>query len=156
MLKGLDPLLDADLLFVLAGMGHGDEIAIVDRNFPAAALAQRLVRLTGNDTSSVARAIFSVLPIDTYVDAPLIRMQVVEDPEAIPPVQSELLQIAELAEGRPLTMGSLPRMRFYERAKRAFAIVATGEARGYGDFLISKGGVAPVADERARGENAGT
>jgi L-fucose mutarotase len=145
MLKGLDPLLDADLLYALAAMGHGDQLAIVDRNFPAVALARRLIRLTGSDTGAVARAIFSVFPVDTYVDEPIVTMQVVDRPEEVPVVQGELLEIASGAEGRSVRMGSLTRMEFYRRAKDAFAIVATGESRGYGNFLVSKGGVAGSA-----------
>jgi L-fucose mutarotase len=146
MLKGLDPLLDGDLLYALAAMGHGDELAIVDRNFPAVALARRLIRLTGSNTDAVATAIFSVFPVDTYVDEPIVTMQVVGRPEEVPAVQVELREIASRAEGRPVGMGSLPRMEFYQRAKDAFAIVVTGESRGYGNFLISKGGVAGPAD----------
>ena len=141
MLKGVDPLLTSELLYVLAAMGHGDEIAIVDRNFPATSLARRLVRLTEPSTAAIATAVFSVFPVDTYVDDPLVRMEVVGDPETVPPVQLEFLEIAERAEGRRLRMGALPRARFYERTKTAFAVVATGETRGYGDFLISKGGI---------------
>jgi L-fucose mutarotase len=142
MLKGIDPLLNAELLEILASMGHGDELAIVDRNFPAVSFARRLVRLSGVDVSTVATAIFSVLPVDSYVDQPLTRMEVVGDPSVVTPVQQEFLDIAQRAEGRHLSMGSLERFAFYRQASSAFAIVATGEARGYGNFLISKGGVA--------------
>lgn len=139
MLKGLDPLLDADLLYVLAAMGHGDELAVVDRNFPAASTARRLVRLSGAEVTVATRAILSVLPVDTYVDAPLLRMEVVGAPREICPVQQEVLSVCEAAEGRPLTMGSLPRQEFYERARQAFAVVATSERRPYACFLLRKG-----------------
>jgi L-fucose mutarotase len=142
LLKGIHPLLDADLLYALSAMGHGDELAIVDRNFPAAALARRLVRLTGQGTAEVAAAVFTVFPIDSFVNEPLIRMQVVGHPDDVLPVQAELLEIATRAEGRSLRMGSLPRGEFYERTRGAFLVVATGEAQGYGNFLVGKGGVA--------------
>jgi L-fucose mutarotase len=142
MLKGLDPILNADVLYALAAMGHGDEIAIVDRNFPSASVAKRLIRLDGLGTAPVARAIVSVFPLDTFVDEPIIRMQVVEDAAQVPEVQSEFLEIAGRADGRALRMGGLPRMDFYERARSAFAVVATGETRPYGCFLLSKGVVA--------------
>jgi len=139
MLKNLDPLLNADLLHVLQSMGHGDELAIVDRNYPAQSTAQRLVRLDGADTSQAATAILSVLPLDTFVEPALFRMQVVGNPEEITPVQREFLEIAEAAEGRALAMGGLERFAFYERARSAFAVVATSEARPYGCFLLVKG-----------------
>ncbi len=141
MLKGLDPLLGPDLLMALASMGHGDELAVVDRNFPAAGFARRLVRLSGVSLGRAGTAIFSVFPIDTFVDKPLVRMEVVGEPSAVTPVQQEFLDIARRAEGRNLEMGSLERFDFYRRAAAAFAVVATGEWRGYGNFLISKGGV---------------
>lgn len=139
MLKGIDPLLDADLLSVLAAAGHGDEIVLVDRNFPAASVARRLVRASGHSVTTVAAATFSVLPIDTYVDPPLWRMEVVGAPDEVPAVASELLGVAEGAEGRRLAMGSLERIVFYERAARAFAVVATGESRPYGNLIVSTG-----------------
>jgi L-fucose mutarotase len=139
MLKGIDPLLNADLLYVLAAMGHGDELALVDNNFPAVSHARRLVRLDGVDTTVAGHAILGVLPLDTFVDEPLVRMEVVGAPDDVTPVQADFHRLAEAAEGRDLSMGSLPRHEFYERARSAFAIVATGEARPYGCFLLVKG-----------------
>jgi L-fucose mutarotase len=141
MLKGIDPLLGPELLMALASMGHGDELAVVDRNFPAVSVARRLVRLDGVSLNEAAIAIFSVFPIDTFVDKPLVRMEVVGEPSQVTAVQQEFLGIAQRAEGRDLQMGSLERFDFYRRAADAFAIVATGEPRGYGNFVISKGGL---------------
>ncbi len=129
MLKGIDPLLDADLLYVLAAMGHGDELALVDSNFPAASIAKRLIRLSGIDLVSAARAILTVFPLDTFVDSPVVRMEVVAAPLEIPEVQQEVFSACEQAEGRSLSMASLPREAFYERARQAFAVVATSEMR---------------------------
>jgi len=139
MLKTLDPLLNADLLHVLQSMGHGDELAIVDRNYPARSTARRLVRLDGADTSRAAKAIFSVFPLDTFVEPALVRMQVVGNPDEVTPVQRAFHAIAEAAEGRDVVMGGLERFAFYERARSAFAVVATSEARPYGCFLLVKG-----------------
>ena len=139
MLKGIDPLLNADLLYVLAAMGHGDELALVDNNFPATSHAQRLVRLDGVDTSVAGRAILGVFPLDTFVDEPLVRMEVVGAPDDVTPVQAEFHRLAEEAEGREVSMGSLERHAFYERARSAFALVSTSDARPYGCFLLVKG-----------------
>jgi L-fucose mutarotase len=142
MLKGLDPLLTPELLHALAAMGHGDELALVDRNFPAAATAQRLVQLPAADTAAAARAILSLLPLDTFVEEPVVRMQVVGDPEEVTPVQQELARLAAEVEGRPIAMGSAERYAFYERARGAFVTVATGETAPYGCFLLKKGVIA--------------
>jgi L-fucose mutarotase len=139
VLKGIDPLLHADLLYALAAMGHGDEIAIVDNNFPASSVARRLVRLDGVGTEAAGQAILSVLPLDTFVDAPLVRMEIVGDPETVTAVQAEFHEICENAEGRGITMASLTREAFYDRARTAFAVVATSENRPYGCFLLVKG-----------------
>jgi L-fucose mutarotase len=139
MLKGLDPLLGEDLLYVLAAMGHGDQLALVDRNFPAASTSRRLVRLAGADLVISARAILSVLPLDTFVDRPVTRMEVVGEPSEVPQVQAEVLALCQETEGREFEMGSLRREDFYAAAKEAFAVVATGEARPYGCLLLTKG-----------------
>jgi L-fucose mutarotase len=150
MLKRIDPLLNADLLYVLAAMGHGDELALVDCNFPATSHGQRLVRLDGVDMVAAGRAILSVLPLDSFVDEPIVRMEVVGAPADVTASQTEFLQLAEDAEGRSLSMGSLSRHAFYARAKLAFAVVATSEARPYSCFLVVKGVIgvaAPVEKE---------
>jgi L-fucose mutarotase len=139
MLKGLNPVLNAELLYGLASMGHGDEVALVDRNFPAASTARRLIVLSGVDVLTAARAILTVLPLDTFVEEPVTRMEVVGDPSDVPVVQSEVLSACEAAENRSLRMGSLCREAFYARARLAFAVVATSEARPYGCFLLTKG-----------------
>jgi L-fucose mutarotase len=139
VLKGIHPLLHADLLRVLAAMGHGDELAIVDCNFPAASVAQRLVRLDGVGTTAAGRAILSVLPLDTFVEEPLIRMEIVGDPVTIPPVQAEFHELCRRVEAREIAMASLEREAFYARARTAYAVVATSEDRPYGCFQLVKG-----------------
>jgi len=148
MLKGLDPLLGADLLYVLAAMGHGDELALVDRNFPAVSMSKRLVRLPGTDVVAAARAILSVLPLDTFVGQPVTRMEVVGEPNEVPQVQDDFLVFCQESEGRAFEMGSLSREDFYARAREAFAVVATTEPRPYGCFLLKKG---VINDSRAAG-----
>ncbi len=148
MLKNIDPLLNADLLFVLAQMGHGDDLVLVDRNFPARSVAASttsgsLIRADGSDIPAMARAIFSVFPLDSFVGAPISRMEVVGAPDDIPEVQRDLQQIAHAAEGSPVTMAALDRMAFYAAAKNAFAVVATCEARPYGCFILKKGVIFP-------------
>jgi L-fucose mutarotase len=139
MLKGLDPLLGEDVLYVLAAMGHGDQVALVDRNFPAASMSRRLVRLAGADMVTAARAVLSVLPLDTFVDRPVTRMEVVGAPSEVPQVQAEVLALCQESEGREFEMGSLRLEEFYAHAKEAFAVVATSEARPYGCVLLTKG-----------------
>lgn len=139
MLKGIDPLLNAELLHILRAMGHGDDLALVDRNFPAASVARRLVTLDGVDVVRAGRAILSVFPLDSFVEKPALRMEVVGKPEEIPEVQRQLQEEIDKAEGKSLPMGSLERFAFYEAAKKAFAVVATGESRPYGCFLLKKG-----------------
>jgi len=139
MLKNIDPLLNADLLHVLAAMGHGDDIALVDRNFPATANARRLIRLTGADVVAVGRAVLSVFPLDSFVDHPVRRMQMVGKPDEVPPVQQDFQKVVDAAEGRAWPMGSIERFAFYEAARQAFAVVATSASRPYGCFLLKKG-----------------
>jgi len=139
MLKNIDPLLNADVLHVLAAMGHGDDIALVDRNFPAASTARRLIRLDGADVVSVGRAVLSVFPLDSFVNHPVLPMQMVGKPDDVPPVQQDFQKIVDAAEGRPWPMGSMERFAFYEATRQAFAVVATNESRPYGCFLLKKG-----------------
>jgi len=139
MLKNLDPLLSPDLLMVLRSMGHGDEIAVVDANFPAASMAQRLVRLDGLTASAVTGAILSVMPLDDFVPEAAWRMEVVGDPEAEQPIFDEFRAAIARHEGADFRLAALERFAFYERAKAAYAIVSTGESRLYGNIILKKG-----------------
>ena len=143
MLKGIDPLLGADLLHALAAMGHGDEIAIVDANFPAASTARRLIRVEGAGAPAVLSAMLTLLPLDTFTEMPAAIMAVVGDPGAVPPPVREFQAILDRVAGKPVRMATLERSAFYERAHAAFAIVATGERRFYGNILVTKGVVPP-------------
>ena len=139
MLKGIDPLLGPDLLRILAAMGHGDELVIVDANFPAEASAKRLVRLDDVTATRAAEAVLTLLPLDEYVDEPAAVMSVVGDPDAEPEIWVEFQRIAEAAHGGAVGFERVERFAFYERARQAFAIVATGERRLYGNLVLTKG-----------------
>ena len=142
MLKGIDPLLNAELLHALASMGHGDEIAIVDANFPAASNANRLIRLDGVDSPRALAAVLSVFPLDSFTPTPVMVMQVVGSPETVPPAVREFRPIIDRAAGRSIEPQALERSRFYERARACYAIVATGEQRKYGNIILTKGVIA--------------
>ena len=147
MLKGLDPVLTADLLWVLAAMGHGDDLALVDGNHPAEKIARatvtgRLVRLPGLTMERAARAVLSVLPIDDFTDDPVRRMQVVGNPGEIPPVQAAVQAEIDAATGRRLPLVGIERFAFYTAAQQAFAVVQVGDPRPYGCFLLRKGVIA--------------
>jgi L-fucose mutarotase len=139
MLLGLDPLLTPELLMILAAMGHGDELTIADANYPATSNAKRLVRLDGANTTQALAAILSVLPLDSFVDNPVHCMQVVGDPDAIPPAVADFQTVVDRLAGFPEKIGMIERFAFYERAKRSFAIVATSERRLYGNVILKKG-----------------
>lgn len=142
MLKGIDPLLSPEVLTVLAEMGHGDELAIVDANFPAASLARRLVRVNA-PASRMLTSVLSLLPLDDFVEAPLTVMEVVGAPREVPEPVREFQAAADAAEGHPVKIVRVDRLSFYERAKSAFAILATGELRLYGCVLVRKGVIRP-------------
>ncbi len=151
MLKSLDPLLSADLLYALRAMGHGDEIVVCDTNFPAESVARhthvgRVIRLDGISAARATEAILSVMPLDSFVEDRANRMEIVGAPDEVPDVQAEV-QTAIDASGDPAAgpMTTIERFAFYERAKKAFAVVATGERRFYGCFVFTKGVVAPDA-----------
>jgi len=137
MLKGLSALLTPDLLHVLASMGHGDEIVLADANFPAATHARRLVPLAGVDAPQLLDAVLGVMPLDDFVDQAAFTMQVVSDPASVPEVVQALNATLQ-RHGCGTTM-PIERFAFYQRAAAAFAIVATGERRVYGNILLKKG-----------------
>lgn len=142
MLKGIDPLLSPELRTILAEMGHGDELAIVDANFPAAAMARRLVRISAS-ASRVLGAVLTLLPLDDFVDSPLTVMEVVGAPEQVPESVREFQEAADTAEGRSIKMTRIDCLSFYDRAREAFAVVGTGELRLYGCVLAKKGVIRP-------------
>jgi L-fucose mutarotase len=138
MLKGINPLLTGDVLALLSDMGHGDELAIVDANFPAVTMARRLVRLNAS-APIVLEQILNLLPLDDFVEAPLTVMEVVGAPDQIPDCVRDFQKIADASEGKEVKLCRLERYAFYERTRKAFGIVATDELRLYGCVLVRKG-----------------
>ena len=143
MLKTLSVLHTPELLYALASMGHGDEIALVDCHFPAVSVAQRLVRLDGAGVPAALAACLHLIPLDAFVEAPAVRMLQVHAPDEIPAVQQDCQNVIDAAEGRHVELAGISREAFYERARRAYAVIATGEQRTYGCVLIKKGVVLP-------------
>ncbi len=139
MLLGIDPLLTPELLMILRAMGHGDEIAIVDANYPAKSNARRLVRLDGADATKALIAILSVLPLDSFVKAPANAMQVVGKPKEIPPAVADFQSIVDRLSALPVKIARIERFAFYERAKNCFAIVASNDRRLYANVILTKG-----------------
>lgn len=144
MLKTINSLLGPDILHLMASMGHGDELVISDANFPSASLGSRLVRLDGVGTPQTLAAILTLFPLDQYVDHPAAVMAVVDDPEATPDIYEDFTNAITAAEGQSADLDRVERFDFYERAGKAFGIIATGETRLYGNIIIRKGVVSPT------------
>jgi L-fucose mutarotase len=143
MLKNLDPLLTPDLLQVLRAMGHGDEIVLVDANYPAESAGPEVLRLDGIEATRVLDAVLSVMPLDDFVPEACWRMEVVGAAEGEQPIFEEFRAIIAKREGAKFKLASLERFAFYARARECFAVVATGERRLYGNIILKKGIVRP-------------
>jgi L-fucose mutarotase len=148
LLKNIDPLLNADVLHALRAMGHGDTLVLSDTNFPSDSIARettlgKLLRIDNTTCARAARAVLSVMPLDSFVEHPAQRMEIVGNPTEIAPVQREVQAEIDRAEGKPWPMGSIERMAFYEHAKRAYCVITTGETRFYGCFIFTKGVIPP-------------
>lgn len=140
MLKGIPSILSPELLKILMEMGHGDTIVIGDGNFPAASLAPegRLVRLDGHGVPEVLDAILRLFPLDSYVEAPVSLMEVMPGDPVETPIWDTYAGIVERrAPGTKI--GHVERFKFYDTAKRAYAIVATGETALYANIILQKG-----------------
>jgi L-fucose mutarotase len=143
MLIGIHPWLNGPLLASLRDMGHGDEVAIVDANFPAASLARRLHRLDAANSAQALRMLLSVLPLDDFGDTCAWRMEVVDQPSTDLPIFADFRAALREAYPRPTDLASLERQAFYERARAAFAVIVTSEQRLYGNVLLRKGVIRP-------------
>ncbi len=148
MLKNIDPALNADVLQALRAMGHGDTLVISDTNFPSDSIARQTVvgKLLRIDNVSAARAfkaVLSVLPLDTPLQPSVGRMEIMGAPDEIPEVQREVQAEIDAAEGKSVPMYGIERFAFYEEAKKAYAVITTGESRFYGCFLLTKGVIPP-------------
>ena len=137
MLKNISPVLSPELLKILMEMGHGDEIVIGDGNFPAASVAQRLGRLDGHGVNEILDAILRLMPLDTYVEAPVGLMDN-GDSENRPPIWADYEKTVKENEGDK-KFELIERFAFYERAKKAYAVIATGETAIYANIILKKG-----------------
>ncbi len=148
MLKGIDHRLNAEMLFALRAMGHGDVLVLADTNFPSDQVSRstvlgELLRMDNLTSAEAAKAVLSVLPLDTFVDDFAMRMEIVGEPDSVPPVQTEVQAAIDAAEGRPRKMVSVERFAFYDLARESYAVVQTGERRLYGCFMFRKGVIPP-------------
>ena len=139
MLKGIPHVISPELMSVLMRMGHGDELVIADGNFPADSHAQRSVRCDGHSATTMLESVLQLFPLDTFVVAPAAVMQPVEPDAAEPPIWSEFRSIMDRCEGRAIEVEQVERFAFYERAKQAYAIVATSEQALYANLILKKG-----------------
>jgi L-fucose mutarotase len=142
MLKAIDPLLGPDLLHVLRAMGHADELAIVDANYPAYSSGPEVIRIEANATRTLD-AVLSVMPLDDFVPLACWRMEVVGNAASDEPIFAEFRAVIAKREGAKFTLASLERFAFYEKAKSCFAILSTSERRLYGNIILKKGIVRP-------------
>lgn len=138
MLKGISSIVSPELIKILMEMGHGDELCIGDGNFPAASVAQRLVRLDGHGVTEVLDAILALYPLDTYVEAPVALMQVVPGDPVVPVIWDEYKEVIRKHEG-DRKIENIERFQFYERAKKCYAVIATGESALYANIILKKG-----------------
>jgi L-fucose mutarotase len=144
VLKGIDPIINAELIHALMLMGHGDQLVLCDINHPAQTIARQttygsLINVSGCGLERAAYAILKLFPLDTFVDAPVKRMQLVGDPNGQVPIFATMQGVVDKAEGRPVEIEPLERFEFYEAAKKSFAIVRTSDPGPYGCFIFSKG-----------------
>jgi L-fucose mutarotase len=141
MLKRIPPLLTPDLLHALASMGHGDEIAIVDANFPSVSIGKRVIPVAGAGAHEVLAAVLDVLPLDAHASPAAFTMAVIGDADALPEPVADFAAVLADHDLADIEIGQLEREAFYLRAREAYAVVRTGELRPYGNILLVKGTV---------------
>ena len=139
MLKGIPSILSPELLKILMEMGHGDEIVIADGNFPGAAIAQRLVRLDGHGVTEILDAVMKFFPLDTYTEKPVGLMEVVPGDDVKPTIWEDYKAVINKYEPENCKIEFIERFSFYERAKKAYAVIATGETAIYANIIDKKG-----------------
>lgn len=144
MLKTIPPIISGELLAILDEMGHGDDLVLADRNFPAVSTAAmtvsgKFVRLHGVGTLEAATAILSLFPLDSFVGAPIRKMASGDGMDVVLDVHADMQRAADAAEGRSITIEPVERFAFYEAAHEAYAVVQTTEDRPYGCFILKKG-----------------
>lgn len=139
MLKGIPSIISPDLIKILMEMGHGDEIVLADGNFPSASHAERLIRCDGHGIPELLTAILDLLPLDTYVEQPVIGMAVVPGDPVEPIIWKRYEEIIYDQCKYSVPIGYIERFDFYERTKKAYAVVATSEQALYGNIILKKG-----------------
>ena len=139
MLKNIPSILSPDLLKILMEMGHGDELVIADGNFPSASIAQRLIRADGHGVTPLLEAILKVFPLDIYVKKPVALMQVVPGDTVETPIWDEYDKMIRASGEKYDGYENIERFAFYERAKNAYAVIATGESALYANIILKKG-----------------
>ena len=139
MLKNIPSILSPELLKILMEMGHGDEIVIADGNFPAASIARRLIRADGHGVPPVLEAVLKLFPLDIYVPKPVALMQVVPGDKVETPIWNVYDRIIRASGEKFDGFENVERFAFYERAKKAYAVVATGESALYANIILKKG-----------------
>jgi L-fucose mutarotase len=139
MLKGIPAILSPELLKILMEMGHGDEIVIADGNFPAASVATRLIRCDGHGVPELLEAVLKFFPLDGYVGSPVALMQKVEGDKTKTPIWDIYKSIVEKSEPVHNKIEFIERFAFYERSKKAYAVIATGEKALYANIILKKG-----------------
>lgn len=139
MLKGIPSILSPELLKILCEMGHGDEIVLGDGNFPSETYGKRVVRYDGYNIPELLRAILSVFPLDTYVDKPVAIMEIVPGDTVVPIIWDEYKKILAQHDDRQGLIRCIERFQFYEAAKTAYAVIATGEKATYANLILKKG-----------------
>lgn len=141
MLKGIPAILSPALLKVLAEMGHGDEIVLADGNFPAESIGKDaiVIRADGHDVPAFLNAILTLMPLDQYTQKPVVLMQVVEGDPCVPTIWETYRELLRRHGEHADKIEMLERFAFYERARKAYAIVATGESAIYANILLKKG-----------------
>ncbi|MBE7079447.1 MAG: fucose isomerase [Clostridiales bacterium] len=137
MLKNIPKIISPALLKILCEMGHGDEIVIADGNFPAEAYGQRVIRADGLGGEEMLDAVLSLIPLDTYALENFLLMKTTNG-DPIPAIWDSYFAIAKKHDGN-LRAGNLERFEFYERAKKAYAVIATGEGAVYANIILKKG-----------------
>lgn len=138
MLKGISPIIPPELLKIMMEMGHGDEIVIADGNFPSARLGKRLVRCDGHGAPEILSAVLKLMPLDTYVESPVVLMQVVPGDNCETPIWEKYKKIIDQSQSN-VVVSNIERFAFYDRAKEAYAVVATGESALYANIILKKG-----------------
>lgn len=139
MLNGIPSILSPELLKIMMEMGHGDELVLGDGNFPSANYSQRLVRLDGHGVAPILDAVLRFFPLDTFVDEPVALMEVVSGDTTVPTIWDQYRRVIAERCGPDVKIAHMERFSFYDRAKQAYAIIATGETALYANVILKKG-----------------